>query len=239
MNKLMTVASIALAVALVGGNAQAEDRAWNWSPLGVGIAAPVQLPFMSSDVYGLRLGGLLGINNDVYGLDAGAVEITRGDFAGIQASAFSWTTGYVRGLQLGALVNCVHGNLAAFQVAAVNADYGLTSAGMSVGVVNYAMSYTGVEMGGLNWNNAQSCGLQLAVASANQEEFTGAMLGAFNFARTFTGFQCGAINMADEATGFQLGVFNAAERLQGVQIGLLNTIVQSSLPFMVVMNASF
>ena len=62
-----------------------------FSPLGLGIAAPIQLPFMNSDVYGLRLGGLFAVEREVIGLDIGLVERTKLDFTGLQASAFSLT----------------------------------------------------------------------------------------------------------------------------------------------------
>ena len=92
MMKSTKAMAIALAVGLgFNGLANAEERAWAWSPLGIGIAAPVQLPFIDSDVYGLRIGGLFGYNHDVYGIDAGVAEICSGNFAGLQVSALSWT----------------------------------------------------------------------------------------------------------------------------------------------------
>lgn len=80
MKKLMVIAALTAGLVV---SAQAEERAWAWSPLGMGIAAPVQLPFIQSDVYGIRIGGLFGYNADVYGLDAGVAEICSGDFAEI------------------------------------------------------------------------------------------------------------------------------------------------------------
>ncbi|MBQ0031449.1 MAG: hypothetical protein KBT68_01465, partial [bacterium] len=68
MMKSTKAMAIALAVGLgFNGLTNAEDRAWAWSPLGIGIAAPIQLPFVESDVYGIRIGGLFGYNHDVYG----------------------------------------------------------------------------------------------------------------------------------------------------------------------------
>ena len=80
---------------------------------------------------------------------------------------------------------------------------------------------------------------QFAAVNANQSDFTGWAAGALNDSLRFTGFQLGAFNMADDVTGFQLGVVNAAQRLYGLQVGLLNLVCESSLPIMVLANASF
>lgn len=239
MKKLIMMMSVALAVAGICSNAKADDRAWPWSPLGVGIAAPVQLPFMNSDIYGIRLGGVLGINADVYGLDCGLVEKTSGMLAGIQGAAFTWTRGQVYGIQLGAVANCVFEDELAWQTGLVNLDYGEMSGGCVIGVVNYAISYYGVQCGVLDWNNSSAVGLQIAVANADQEDYDGAAFAGLNFARRFTGAQIGAFNYADDMTGAQIGVVNAVNRMHGVQIGVFNMIVQSKLPIMVVMNAWF
>ena len=50
MRKSTVFAAVALAVAFGATSARAEERAWEWSPLGIGIAAPIQLPFMSQMV---------------------------------------------------------------------------------------------------------------------------------------------------------------------------------------------
>ena len=84
MMKSTKAMAVALAIGFgFNGLANAEERAWAWSPLGIGIAAPVQLPFIDSDVYGIRIGGLFGYNRDVYGIDAGVAEICSGNFAGL------------------------------------------------------------------------------------------------------------------------------------------------------------
>lgn len=239
MKKLIMTMSIALAVAGICSNAKADDRAWSWSPLGVGIAAPVQLPFMNSDIYGIRLGGLFGANADVYGLDCGLFEKTDGMLAGIQGAAFTWTRGRVYGIQLGALANCVFEDEVALQAGLVNADFGETSGGAVFGLVNYAISYYGLQVGGLNWNNSTSAGLQFAIGNSDQEDFDGAAFAGVNFARRVRGAQVGVLNFADDVTGVQIGVINATERLRGIQIGGINMIVQSKLPVMVVLNAMF
>ena len=95
MKRLSMIAAVA-AVMVWSASAIAdeeESRAWAWSPLGIGIAAPLQLPFMSSDIWGLRLGGAFAYNADMFGVDCGLVEISTGSVAGLQGAAFTWTMG--------------------------------------------------------------------------------------------------------------------------------------------------
>ena len=218
---------------------RADERAWSWSPLGIGIAAPVQLPFMDSDVYGIRLGGFSGFNHDVYGLDAGVAEITTGDFAGVQAAAFTWTEGDVYGIQCGAFANVANASTIALQFGTVNIVRG-DAGGLQCGVVNYDGSFAGVQVGGvINWNNALSYGFEIAPVNANQDEFKGWELGVVNYSDKLTGFSLGVVNVAYEVTGYQLGVVNACDDLHGFQLGLLNLVCNSKLPIMVIANASF
>ena len=241
MKKSMIAALIGLAVGLGFTNvSRADDRAWNWSPIGIGIAAPAQLPFMNSDVYGIRFGGILGFNNDVYGLDCGLVEISTGCFDGIQASAFTWTEGDVYGIQFGALANMVGSKMIALQLGCVNVVWGDAGGIQFGGLVNYDTAFAGLQFGGaINWNVGSSYGVQMGLVNADQDDFTGWAVGFVNYARKFTGFQLGCFNAVDEVTGYQLGLVNACEKMHGVQFGLVNLICSSKLPIMVIANASF
>ena len=245
MMKSTKALAIALAVGLgLNGIANAvertDERTWRWSPVGIGIAAPVQLPFSDSDVYGLRIGGLFGYNHDVYGLDAGVAEVCSGDFAGLQTAAFSWTDGDVYGVQLSALANVVSGNAYALQAAFANTDWG-DAVGVQLGVANYNSTYRGVQFGGIiNWNDLPSYGLEIGLINANQDEYLGWALGALvNYSGAFRGFGFGLINVAYEARGCQLGLINACDTMHGVQLGLINLICNSRLPIMVLVNAWF
>lgn len=235
--------AFAAGLALVAGlatAARADDRAWPWSPIGIGIAAPLQLPYVDSDIYGLRLGGFLGDNNDVYGVGLSLTEMTAGTFAGLQMSAFSWTEGDVYGAQFGVLANVVCGRGTAYQSALVNVvqdDF----CGAQLGLINYDTGFVGLQFGGiLNWNNSAAFGVEFGLVNANQDEYVGAALGALvNYSAKFRGLSCGLFNVAYEVTGVQLGVFNACDRLHGIQFGLVNMICESRLPIMVLANAQF
>jgi len=237
---IAAVISLAIGLGFVGNASAADDRAWPWSPIGLGIAAPAQLPFMSSDIYGIRIGGLLGYNNDVYGVDAGVAALSTGSFAGVQAAAMTWTEGDVYGIQAALLANVVAEEMIAIQAAPVNVIWG-DAGGLQVGAVNYDADFAGLQVGGvINWNRGTSYGLQVSSINANQDEFLGCSLGALvNYSGKFKGFACGLVNVSYEVTGYQLGVVNACDYMHGVQIGLINLICESKLPIMVIANASF
>ena len=235
MKKTLFAAVLAAGVV---GFAKSDERAWAWSPLGIGIAAPIQLPFVDSDIYGLRLGGLFGWNADMLGLDASVVSLETERMAGVQAAAFTWTSESVYGIQGAVLANVVDGNVYGLQTSAVNADWG-DVLGLQVGVVDYCNSFNGLQVAGFNWNNLASYGWQTAVANANQDEFVGLSVGAVNYSMKATGCQIGVVNVGDTMTGCQIGVVNAVQRARGVQIGFVNMICEAPLPIMVVVNASF
>ena len=86
----------------------------------------------------------------------------------------------------------------AFALGFVNGSTG-DSKGFSWGLVNYAESYTGVEVGLVNY------------ATGN---FTGVQSGFFNYAVKLKGLQLGTINYAKTAES-------------GIQIGLINIISQN------------
>ena len=103
----------------------------------------------------------------------------------------------------------------------INGSFG-QSAGLSVGVINYAENYKGVQGGLINftekncggWQGGPLFGLLLSVVN-----YTGG---------TMEGFQCGLVNYAGTLTGLQFGVVNYAEIADsGVQIGVLNIMPQN------------
>lgn len=209
------------------------------SILGLGIAAPLQFPKMSDNVYGLRLGLLMAYNNEIAGVDVSPVAIAEGDVMGVEAGLFNWGCSDVWGLQIGALANVVAGNSIACHIAAANVVRG-DAAGLELSAVNYANSFKGLQIGALvNWNRAASLGAQVAAVNVNSEYFTGFSLAAINNSRNVVGFQLGAFNLAERMTGLQIGVFNAAYRMEGVQIGVLNMICENYTPVLPIANASF
>jgi hypothetical protein len=108
----------------------------------------------------------------------------------------------------------------AFALGIVNGSTGY-SAGLSVGIINYADSYKGLQWGVVNytkqdfsgWQGGPLCGLVGSVVN-----YTGG---------TMTGFQCGLVNYAGRLSGLQLGVVNYAVAASGVQIGVVNIMPEN------------
>ena len=68
-----------------------EEGAIGWTPVAVGLASPVQLPWGCHkwDVYGLNLGLFWSDAPKVYGLDiTGLASATRDDLCGMKITAF-------------------------------------------------------------------------------------------------------------------------------------------------------
>ena len=194
---------------------------------------------MSSDIWGLRLGGAFAYNADMFGVDCGLVEISTGSVAGLQGAAFTWTMGDAYGIQAAGPANVVKGSFYGIECGFVNVVWG-DFWGVQSGVVNFDGFFAGLQAGAaVNWNVSDSYGAQFSVANADQEAFKGFSCGAVNYATSFTGFQLGVVNVAEDATGFQLGLVNGAEKMHGLQIGAVNLIAESKLPVMVIANASF
>ena len=244
MKKLMTAALIGFAAFAAVAEDGMVDRPWAWSPLGVGIAAPIQLPLMSTDIYGLRLGGFFSRNYNVYGIDLGVVGMNNGDMDGIQANVFNWSSRDVTGIQIGALANVVHGSFGGIQLGAFNMVYTEPTLGIQLGgILNYDISFAGIQFGALNWDTTYFYGWQAAgLANVVREDAVGFAVAPINCMNRFVGFQLGAVNVADECVGLQIGVFNGVNKLSGLQIGVLNLICADPLlnvPVLPVANASF
>ena len=81
---------------------------------------------------------------------------------------------------------------------------------LALGIVNGS---TGNDSMGLSW----------AFIANYSDTYTGVDLGLINWSKTkFTGIQWGAVNVANELHGLQMGWVNYAENLRGVQIGFVN-----------------
>lgn len=110
---------------------------------------------------------------------------------------------------------------AAFALGIVNGSTG-DSAGLSVGILNYADSYRGLQWGLVNYTKGDLLGWQGGFCLGlvgSVVNYTGG---------TMKGFQCGVVNYAYSLNGFQLGLVNYAEvATSGVQIGVVNIMPQN------------
>ena len=199
MKKIIMSAVAALAV----GSAMA------WSPIGFGIVTPAQFPYMSDDVYGLRLNCIFGYHENVEGIDIGLAGAA---------------TGFERGFQCG-LIDVVYGDAAGFQLAGLSYNGGEFS-GLQISSL-------------CNWNELSTYGVQMSLVNADQTEFRGLAFGGLDYADSVVGAQIGGINLAESVNGLQLGFVNVCDKMKGIQLGLVNMITTSKLPVMVVANVWF
>jgi hypothetical protein len=78
--------------------------------------------------------------------------------------------------------------------------------------------------GFVNGSTRESCGLSLGLVNY-ADSYSGVQLGIVNYAREeFVGLQWGGVNIATRASGLQLGFVNYAESLKGVQLGFINVV---------------
>ena len=91
MNRFMKIgcAALALAVAMPAFADDVEEGAVGWTPIAVGLASPVQLPWGHArwDVFGLDVNVLYTGAPKIYGLGVGGLGVYNADdAAGIVAS---------------------------------------------------------------------------------------------------------------------------------------------------------
>jgi len=109
----------------------------------------------------------------------------------------------------------------AFALGLVNGSTG-DSVGLSVGLLNYAENYTGLQWGLVNYTSGDFAGWQGGF-------FLGLVGSVVNYTGgTMKGFQCGVVNYARTLNGFQLSLVNYAETVtSGLQIGIVNIMPEN------------
>lgn len=106
----------------------------------------------------------------------------------------------------------------AFALGLVNGSTG-KSTGLSVGLVNYADTYAGLQWSFFNYAKGDFSGWQGGPVF-------GLAVGGVNIVKgTMTGFQCALVNYAGTLNGLQFGLFNYAALVgSGVQLGVINVM---------------
>ena len=117
MNRFMKIgcAALALAVAMPAFADDVEEGAVGWTPIAVGLASPVQLPWGHArwDVFGLDVNVLYTGAPKIYGLGVGGLGVYNADdAAGIVASGIcNWADKNVYGIRATAIANVCQGNV--------------------------------------------------------------------------------------------------------------------------------
>ena len=238
MNKTIKFGFAALAITAASAvfaeeqETENEYEAIGWTPIALGIASPVQIPWGSHtwDVFGLDLNVIWADAPKMYGLGIGGIAMaTRDDMIGMQVSALcNWATKNVYGVRA-----TVGGNL----------SFG-TTYGMETGLFSYREG----EMWGwdtefLGSYQPRFWGLQIAgIVNLSLEQSYGCSIAiGGNMAKVAYGAQiAGVFNFTDELHGCQIGLVNYARECPwGFQIGLVNMIMDNSWKVLPLINFYF
>ena len=149
------------------------------------------------------------------------------DVYGLRLNLFVGRHRDVAFVDVGLLGNNVAGNLMGIEVAGLFNRIGSSDGAIQVaGLFNYA--------------ERDFCGVQGAIlVNSTDGDMEGFQLAAVNLGQDVSGLQIGLFNRAERANGLQIGLVNYAHQMQGVQIGLINVISDSTVPFMIGINAAF
>ena len=207
-----------------------EEGVVGWTPVAVGLASPVQLPWGSHkwDVFGLNIGLIWTDAPKMYGLDVtGLASASRDDLRGAKISALcNWNDADVYGLR-----TTVGGNFC----------WG-TEYGVDVGLFAVRKVMWGVDVEFVGSYQDEFHGVQVAgLANVSTKLCYGAGLAlGCNWAPTMYGFDLAIFNYTDELHGCQLGVVNFARECPwGFQIGLVNIILDNSWKVLPIVNGYF
>ena len=242
MNKIIKVGFAAIAFAAVTpAFAEAEEveaeetaseyEAIGWTPIAIGIASPVQLPWGRAvwDVFGLDLNVIYSDAPKMYGLGIGGIAMaTRDDLIGLQLSALcNWATKDVYGARVTVGGNIGFGTVYGFEAGLFG--YRPEIWGWDTEFLgSYQDNMWGLQIGGIcNLSMVQSYGASIAIGG--------------NFAKTAYGLQLGAVfNFTDELHGCQVGLVNFARECPwGFQIGLVNIIMDNKIKVLPLVNGYF
>ena len=238
MNKSIKYGFAALAMAAcVSAYAQEEvaeeEGAIGWTPIAVGLASPVQLPWGSAtwDVFGLDLGVVWADAPKMYGLGVSGIAMaTRDDLCGLQASGLcNWATKNVYGMRATIGANVTFGETKGVDLGMFGYREGEFWGWETEFIGNYTVkNYWGVGIAGLiNLTTEQSYGCMVAVGG--------------NMAKTAYGAQiAGVFNFTDELHGAQVGLINFARECPwGFQVGLVNLIMDNKVKVLPIVNGYF
>lgn len=236
MNRIIKVGIASLALAAVAPSFAQETETvaegpQGWTPVALGLATPVQLPWGLNrwDVFGLDLNLFYSDAPRMYGLDIGGLAaVTRDDMAGLQVSGlFNLGCKDVYGLRATLGLNMCAGTL-----------YGLDA-----GLIGFHNNVSGAVIHFLGGASRNMCGLAVGgLANVMAEESYGCSIaGVANFARTAYGMQIAFIyNMTDELHGCQIALVNYADYCpNGFQIGLVNIVMSNRVKVLPFLNGYF
>ena len=200
-----------------------------WTPIQVGLFAPVSLPWgFDWDVkgFGVNLFYMETVKFEGLGI-SGIASRTRGEVGGILASGLcNWNDEDVRGLGLTLGANLGFGDVYGIDVA----TFGMRNLMKGIDC-NLAASY-----------QKEFVGCQIScICNFTENDCSGASFAlALNMSKVQTGFQAAVINSTEELHGAQVGFINIAHECPfGFQIGLINIILDNRIKILPIVNGYF
>ena len=235
MNRTLKMGIAALALAAVAPafaqDAEEMEDTVGWTPVALGLATPVQLPW--------------GIDRwDVYGLDFNLFYSDAPHMAGLDFGGFATLTRRSsKGLVLSLLCNGAMQDVYGVRITCGLNICPKTVKGAEIGMLAFRDTICGFDANFLGSAQHNICGLQIAgLANVTSTESYGCTVaGACNLARTAYGLQLAIFyNMTDELHGAQVGLVNYVDYCpNGFQIGLINIIRSNVWPVLPFVNGCF
>ena len=234
MNRLFKTVVAALAIAAVSPAFadEAEDEGVvGWTPLAIGLATPVQLPWGIDrwDVFGLDLNLLYSDAPKMYGIGVGGLGLTtRNDLMGLGVSGLcNFALEDVYGLRATIGANICRGTVYGFEA----------------GCFGYHKAMRGIDIEFLGGICDEMYGIQagLVVNFAREMSYGWTIAGGVNIADKAYGCQSAIVfNHAGLLHGCQIGIVNFADECEwGFQIGLVNIIMSNRLKVLPIVNGYF
>lgn len=210
---------------------ESEYEAIGWTPVEIGLASPVQLPWGCHqwDIFGLGLNVIWNDAPKMYGLGIGGIAMaTRNDMCGLQIGGLcNWATEDVYGLRLTIGGNITFGTTYGSDIGLFAYRDGDMWGFDAEFIGSYQKRFWGVQIGGLaTVCTEQSYGCAIALLC--------------NWAPVAYGFDLSIFNYTTELHGCQLGLVNYARECPwGFQIGLVNIIMDNSWKVLPIVNGYF
>ena len=237
MKLALAAAAIAASITVFAADGTAGDTlsegqgagAVGWTPVQIGLFAPVSIPWgVDWDVKGFDLDLFYIETVKLQGLGiSGIASRTRDNQEGLLVSGLcNWSDADVRGLDITLGANLGFGDVY----------------GVSIATFGMRNLMKGVDINLLAACQKDFVGWQTSgVCNFSEGECVGASFAlALNMAKIEKGLQVAAINSADELTGVQIGAINIAHECHsGLQIGIINIILDNTVKILPIANGYF
>lgn len=234
MNRMIKTGVAALAIAAMApafAEDVEEEGVVGWTPVAIGLATPVQLPWGINrwDVFGLDVNLFYTDTPKMYGLGVGGLAMTtRDDLIGVGVGGlFNYASRDVYGLRATLGANICRG----------------TVYGVDAGLVSYHHTVRGVNLALLGGLYDELYGVQASLVVNFAREINygwSATIGA-NIAHRSYGCQSALVfNHANVLNGCQIALINFADECEwGFQVGLINVIMSNKVKVLPIVNGYF